>query len=68
MKSPGVNDAGVEVLTKRAVLSQEEIHKLAHKGKKADCHSDNVSDASEAKLVQINTLKAHGVAVNESGL
>ena len=28
----------------------------------------NVKDADEAKLVQINTLKAHGVAVNESGL
>ena len=42
--------------------------KLAHKGKKADCHSDNVKDEREAKVVQINTLKAHGVAVNESGL
>jgi hypothetical protein len=42
--------------------------KLAHKGKKAACHSDNVNDESEAKLVQLNTLKAHGVAVNESGL
>ena len=44
------------------------IHKLAHKGKKAACHSDNVEDAAEAKLVQVNTLKAHGVAVNETGL
>ncbi|CAN5548026.1 hypothetical protein BH09PLA1_BH09PLA1_37720 [soil metagenome] len=68
MKSPGLNDAAVEVLQKRAVLSQEEIHKLAHKGKKAVCHSDNVQDPNEAKLVQINTLKAHGVAVNETGL
>ena len=42
--------------------------KLAHKGKKAVCHSDNVKDAEEAKLVQLNTLKAHGVAVNEGGL
>ena len=52
----------------RGNLSPEEIHKLAHKGKKAVCHSDNVEDASEAKLVQISTLKAHGVAVNDSGL
>ena len=41
---------------------------LAHKGKKAACHSDNVKDEEEAKLVQINTLKAHGVTVNEAGL
>jgi hypothetical protein len=41
--------------------------KLAHKGKKADCHSDNVKDEQQAKLVQVNTLKAHGVTVNESG-
>ena len=66
--SPGVNDAGAEVLHKRGVLSQDEIHKLAHKGAKAVCHSDNVVDPQVAKLVQINTLKAHGVAVNESGL
>ena len=42
--------------------------KLAHKGKKAVCHSDNVEDANEAKLVQLNTLKSQGVVVNESGL
>ena len=39
MTSPGVTDAGAEVLKQRGVLSQEEIHKLAHKGKKAACHS-----------------------------
>jgi phosphomethylpyrimidine synthase len=68
MKSPGVNDAGADVLKQRGNLSQEEIMKLAHKGKKADCHSDNVQDERTAKLVQLNTLKAHGVTVNESGL
>lgn len=41
---------------------------IAHKGKKADCHSDNVKDGNAAKLVKLNTLKAHGVLVNESGL
>ncbi len=66
--SPGVSEDGVEVLKKRAVLSQEEIRKLAHKGEKAACHSDNVRDAQQAKLVQINTLKAHGISVNESSL
>jgi phosphomethylpyrimidine synthase len=68
MKSPGVSDAGAEVLKQRGVLSQEEIHKLAHKGNKAVCHSDIVKDAETAKVVQINTLKAHGVAVNDTGL
>jgi phosphomethylpyrimidine synthase len=68
LASPGVTDAGADVLKQRGVLSPDEIHQLAHKGKKAACHSDNVKDETEAKLVQINTLKAHGVAVNESGL
>jgi len=66
--SPGVSAAGAEVLTARGVLSQEEIMKLAHKGEKAACHSDLVKDAERAKLVQVSTLKAHGVAVNETGL
>jgi phosphomethylpyrimidine synthase len=66
--SPGVNEAGAEVLHKRGVLSQEEIHKLAHKGKKADCHSDIVKDEQAAKLVQVSTLKAHGVTVNDGVL
>jgi phosphomethylpyrimidine synthase len=65
MPSPGVSAAGVDVLKSRGVLSQDEIMKLAHKGKKADCHSDVVEDPKAAKLVQINTLKAHGLAVNE---
>jgi phosphomethylpyrimidine synthase len=68
MKSPGVSEAGLEILKQRGVLSPEEIHKLAHKGKKAVCHSDVVKDGEEAKLVQISTLKAHGVVVNEAGL
>ena len=63
-----MTDAGADILKQRGVLSPDEIHKLAHKGKKAVCHSDNVQDEKEAKLVQINTLKAHGVVVNESGL
>jgi phosphomethylpyrimidine synthase len=66
--SPGVTSAGVDILKQRGNLSPDEIHKLAHKGKKAACHSDNVKDENEARLVQVNTLKAHGVAVNESGL
>jgi phosphomethylpyrimidine synthase len=66
--SPGVSEAGAEILQKRGNLTPEEIMKLAHKGKKAACHSDNVRDSEAAKVVQINTLKAHGVAVNDSGL
>jgi phosphomethylpyrimidine synthase len=52
MKSPGLSDEAVEILQRR----------------KSACHSDNVKDSEAAQLVQINTLKAHGVAVNESGL
>jgi phosphomethylpyrimidine synthase len=66
--SPGVSVTGADILKNRGNLTQEEIMKLAHKGKKAACHTDNVKDAETAKLVQVNTLKAHGVAVNESGI
>ncbi len=45
-----------EILEKRGVLSPEEIHALAHKGKKAVCHSDVVADPEEAKKVQQETL------------
>ncbi len=66
--SPGLTKAGAEVLEKRGVLTQEQIHKLAHKGERAVCHSDVVADPKQAKMVQVNTLKAHGVVVNELGL
>jgi phosphomethylpyrimidine synthase len=68
MKSEGVTMEGADLLKQRGVLTQEQIHALAHKGKKADCHTDNVVDAEAAQLVQINTLKAHGVVLNETGL
>jgi phosphomethylpyrimidine synthase len=68
LASPGVTEAGADILKQRGVLSQEEIMKLAHKGKKAVCHSDEIPDAAQAKLVQLNTLKAHGVAVNDGVL
>ena len=68
LKSPGVTDAGVDVLKQRGNLTPQDIHALAHKGKKADCHSDNVAEPDKAELVQLNTLKAHGVAVNDTGL
>jgi phosphomethylpyrimidine synthase len=66
--SPGVTVAGADILKTRGNLSQEDIHRLAHKGKKADCHSDIVKDETVAKLVQLNTLKAHGLVVNETVL
>jgi phosphomethylpyrimidine synthase len=67
-KSPGVTDTGSEVLKQRGNLTPEQIHALAHKGRtgKADCHSDNVAEPEAAKLVQLNTLKAHGVVVDPS--
>ncbi len=66
--SEGVDQEGADLLKQRGVLTQEQIHALAHKGTKAACHTDNVQDPQAAKLVQLNTLKAHGVLVNESGL
>ena len=68
MHSPGVSEEGADILAQRGNLTQEQIHQLAHKGKKAACHSDEVADPQEAKMVQLNTLRAHGVAVNESSL
>jgi phosphomethylpyrimidine synthase len=59
--SPGVSAAGMEVLQQRGVLSQAEILRRAHKGKKAACHSDLVKDAEQAKLVQVGVLKGRGV-------
>jgi len=68
MAAAGVSEDGAKLLKERGVLTQEQIMALAHKGKKAVCHSDIVAEEEKAKLVQINTLKAHGVVVNESGL
>jgi phosphomethylpyrimidine synthase len=67
-QSTGVTTEGLEVLEKRGNLTPDQIHALAHKGQKSACHSDVVEDPQQAKVVQVNTLKAHGVAVNESGL
>jgi phosphomethylpyrimidine synthase len=67
-QSVGISAEGAELLKQRGVLTQEQIHALAHKGKKAACHSDSVADPQEAKLVQLNTLQAHGVVLNEAGL
>jgi phosphomethylpyrimidine synthase len=68
MASPGVSQSGIDSLKQRGNLSPEEVMRLAHKGKKAACHSDNVADSDQAKVVQIDVMKAVGVKVNESGL
>ncbi len=70
--SSALTEEQQRILKERGVLSPEEIHKLAHKGKKAVCHSDNVADAEEAKmiqeqeLVQLDTRPAHGLSKEES--
>jgi phosphomethylpyrimidine synthase len=70
--SDALNDEQQKILEQRGVLSPEEIHKLAHKGKKAVCHTDNVTDADQAKkvqqdeLVQLDTRPAHGLSKQES--
>jgi phosphomethylpyrimidine synthase len=61
-RSPGVSEAGLETLKSRGNLSSDDIQRLAHRGRKAACHSDHVDDPEQAKLVQITTLKAHAVA------
>ncbi len=52
MRSAGLTDEQREILEKRGVLPQEEIERLAHKGERAACHSDIVSDVDEARRVQ----------------
>ena len=51
-KSAALTDEQQAVLKARGNLTPEQIHKLAHKGKKADCHSDNIKDEKTAKVVQ----------------
>jgi phosphomethylpyrimidine synthase len=51
-KSPGLTDEAQKV--------------LVHRGEKAACHSDNVSDADAAQQVQVKVLKEHGVDLAKS--
>jgi phosphomethylpyrimidine synthase len=44
------------ILEQRGVLTPEQVHKLAHKGKKAACHSDSVPEVEEAMKVQAEAL------------
>ncbi len=75
--SAALTEEQQKILEQRGVLSPEEIHKLAHKGKtpgtpgKAVCHTDNIADADKAKrlqeeLVQLDTRPAHGLSKHES--
>jgi phosphomethylpyrimidine synthase len=63
-KSPALTPEQQAILERRGVLSQEEIHQLAHKtkkavgaekGQRAACHSDNV-DAESAQQIQTGKL------------
>ena len=81
-KSAGLSPDQQEVLTKRGVLTPEQVHALAAAtrqavggapGMKAACHSDLVEPATaqavqQQKLVQLNPLPAHGLTVNDTGL
>ncbi|HZN60698.1 MAG TPA: phosphomethylpyrimidine synthase ThiC, partial [Planctomycetota bacterium] len=55
-RSDALTTSQREILEKRAVLSPEQIHHLAHKGQKSACHSDNVSDEENARRVQDDIL------------
>lgn len=57
VRSAALTEEQQKILEQRAVLNQEQIHKLAHKGKKADCHSDNVPEVEEAQKVQAELIK-----------
>ena len=57
MASQGVDAEGAELLKQRGVLTQAQIHNLAHKGKKADCHSDYIADPEQAKQVQLEQFQ-----------
>jgi phosphomethylpyrimidine synthase len=65
-RSAALTSEQQEILEKRGVLSQEQIMKLAHKGKKADCHSDVISDSEKAKQVQEEKLVQLGVGIKTS--
>ncbi|MFT3683720.1 MAG: phosphomethylpyrimidine synthase [Phycisphaerales bacterium] len=77
VKSAALTPEQQEILSKRGVLSPEEIHKLANKtkkavgaekaGEKASCHSDYVDTETAKKmqgekLVQVNVGTAFGIA------
>jgi phosphomethylpyrimidine synthase len=55
-RSAALTPVQVEILDRRGNLSQEEIERLAHKGKKLGCHSDNIADGEEAQRVQAEIL------------
>ena len=58
VRSAALTDEQREILEKRGVLSPEEIHKLAAKGKddKAACHTDFVDDKEKAQKLQDDIL------------
>jgi len=72
-QSAALTEEQQEILTKRGVLSPDEIHKLASKVKKvvgadkdkASCHSDYV-DPDTAKKVQTEKLVTLGVGIKTS--
>jgi phosphomethylpyrimidine synthase len=70
-RTNALTDGQREILEKRGVLSPDEIHRLAHKGRKAACHSDH-ADADEARRIQgekltpLNTGPAHNVPSHDS--
>ncbi|MFO0973648.1 MAG: phosphomethylpyrimidine synthase ThiC [Phycisphaerae bacterium] len=48
----------LKVATASPGLSEEQVRFLAHRGKKHDCHSDNVADAETAQRVQREYVQA----------
>jgi phosphomethylpyrimidine synthase len=59
-RSAALSEEQQKILEQRAVLTPEQIQRLAHKGKKAACHSDNLPDSDAAKKVQAEVLEQAG--------
>jgi len=49
----------VKVASKSPGLTPEQVQFLAHRGKKHDCHSDNVADADEARRRQLGYVESN---------
>ena len=59
-KSAPLSPEQQRLLEQRGVLSAAEIRRLAHKGERAECHSDLVPDAEDAEAVQRAILGGAG--------
>ena len=60
LRSPALTEEQRQILEQRGVLSPDIIEKMAQKGRKAACHSDNVADPDAARRLQAKILEQAG--------